>query len=263
MDINNGLVPLPRQPRPRPKTKEAYIIGNGPSRLEVDLSELKKEGTIFGCNALYRDFRPDWLLSGDATITKEICGSGYPENNWCIFPDWDPLPWEFRDTILEPFKAQGYRILESGVGDHEHIQIFGLSEDPANDMQVHVVGVNPDWKVMNMVGTDEDPNFSVNFFAGSNAMAQASIMGFEKICLVGFDSIWNFIPETYQNIYAGTNAYDSEVETKRLRVGTDNPNSLIGTQEAQIKKVLDRFKNIEYTIYSSGNKTPLTYDSFK
>ena len=34
MDVNNELVP---------KTKEAYIIGNGPSRLEVDLSELKRK----------------------------------------------------------------------------------------------------------------------------------------------------------------------------------------------------------------------------
>ena len=244
-------------------TKEAYIIGNGHSRLQVDLTELRKEGTIFGCNALYRDFSPDWLLSGDATIIKEICKTGYPENNHCIFPDWAPIPWEFRDTLLEPFKAQGYKIFESGVSDHEHVQIFGLSEDPADDMQVHVVGVDPDWNIINMQGTKDDPEFSVNFFAGSNAMVQASIMGFEEICLIGFDSIWNFIPETYQNVYAGTNAYDSTVETKRLRVGSDNPNSLIGTQEAQIRKVLDKFKDIEYTIYYSGNKTPLTYDSFK
>ena len=187
----------------------AYIIGNGPSRTEFYLPEL--EGTTFGCNALHRDFQPDYLLSGDAAIIKEICATGYPEKNWCIFPDWDPIPLEFIETLLEPFKIQGYRILESGVDDQEHIQIFGLSEDPANDMQVHVVGVDPDWKIINMRGTDDDPDFSVNFFTGSNAMAQASIMGFEEICLVGFDSIWNFIPETYQNIYAGTIAYDSKV----------------------------------------------------
>jgi hypothetical protein len=122
-----------------------------------------------------------------------------------------------------------------------------------------------------MKGTEDDPGFSVNFFCGSNAMAQASIMGFDKIRLIGFDSVWNFIPDTYQNIYAGTNAYDNAKETARLRVGSNNPNSLMGTQEAQIKKVLDRTPNIEYTIYYSGNKNPkgealwapLTYDSFK
>jgi len=247
----------------------AYIIGNGPSRRELHLSEL--EGTTFGCNALYRDFSPDYLLSGDATIIKEICRTGYPKNKKCIFPDWDPIPKEFKDTILQPFKEQDYRIEESDIDKYEHIQIFGLSEDPANDLQIHVLGVDPDWQITNMKGTEDDPGFSVNFFCGSNAMAQASIMGFDKIRLIGFDSVWNFIPDTYQNIYAGTNAYDNIEETKRLRIGSADPNSLIGTQEAQIKKVLDKYVDVEYTIYYSGNKNPmgdtlwapLTYDSFK
>ena len=241
-------------------TKQAYIIGNGPSRLEFYLSEL--EGTTFGCNALYRDYRPDYLIGGDAAIIKEICASGYPEKNWCIFPDWDPIPKEFKDTLLEPFRTQGYQIFESGLDNHEHMQMFGLSEDPANDMQVHVVGVDPNWKVINMRGTDDDPGFSVNFFTGAQAMAQASIMGFDEVGLIGFDSIWNFKPNTYQNIYAGTNAYDNVKETARLRVGSNNPNSLIGTQEAQIKKVLDRFEECEYTIYKSGKSFPLKYNSF-
>ena len=113
-----------------------------------------------------------------------------------------------------------------------------------------------------MKGTVDDPMFSVNFFSGSQAMTQASLMGFDEICLVGFDSIWNFQEETYQNIYAGTNAYTRQSENSRLRVGTNNPNSLLGSQEAQIKKVIDRFKDVDYTIYYEGNKTPLEYNSF-
>ena len=239
----------------------AYIIGNGPSRKQIALEKL--DGVTFGCNALYRDFSPDYLIGGDAAIIKEICASGYPKDNQCIFPDWDPIPKEFKDTLLEPFRIQGYKIFESDIDNHEHIQIFGLSEDPANDMQVHVLGVDPDWKVINMRGTDDDPSFSVNFFTGAQAMAQASIMGFDEVGLIGFDSIWNFKPNTYQNIYAGTNAYENAKETARLRVGSNNPNSLIGTQEAQIKKVLDRFEKCEYNIYKSGKSFPLKYNSFK
>ena len=48
----------------------AYIIGNGPSRKGLDLDTL--DGTIFGCNALYRDYPADYLVSGDSTIIKEI-----------------------------------------------------------------------------------------------------------------------------------------------------------------------------------------------
>ena len=237
----------------------AYIIGNGPSRKGLDLDTL--EGTTFGCNALYRDYSPDYLVSGDSNIIKEICKSEYPKDNECIFPDYDPIPIDMKDIILTQFDSS-YTIKESDLDRWEECWIFGLQDDISDIMEVHVVGVDSLWKITNMQGTEEDPRFSVNFFAGSQAMAQASIMGFDEVCLVGFDSIWNHQEDTYQNIYAGTNAYKREKETSRLRVGTDNPNSLLGTQEAQIKKVIDKFQNVNYTIYNNGNKKPLTYDSF-
>lgn len=53
----------------------AYIIGNGPSRKGFDLNLLKETGQIYGCNALYRDFRPDYLFSVDAKMSKEISES--------------------------------------------------------------------------------------------------------------------------------------------------------------------------------------------
>ena len=43
----------------------AFIIGNGTSRLEFDLMSIKDAGTMFGCNALYRDYEPDFLICVD------------------------------------------------------------------------------------------------------------------------------------------------------------------------------------------------------
>jgi len=237
----------------------AYIIGNGPSRKGLDLDSL--DGTTFGCNAIFRDYAPDYLISGDSTIIKEICKSEYPMNNKCIFPDFDPVPKEYKEMILMGFDSS-FKIKESDIDRHNNVWIFGLQDDISDIMEVHVIGVNPEWQIQNMKGTEEDSRFSVNFFAGSQAMAQASIMGFDEVCLVGFDSIWNYQEDTYQNIYAGTNAYQREKETSRLRVGTSDPNSLLGTQEAQIKKVIDSFKDVSYTIYYDGNKKPLEYNSF-
>ena len=237
----------------------AYIIGNGPSRKGLDLSTL--DGTTFGCNALFRDYSPDYLVSGDSTIIKEICEAEYPKDNKCIFPDFEAIPKDLKEVILTTFDPS-FTIKESDLDRWSECWIFGLEDDISKIMEVHVVGVDSQWKIQNMKGTEDDPNFSVNFFAGSQAMAQASIMGFDEVCLVGFDSIWNFQDDTYQNIYAGTNAYEREKETSRLRVGTSDPNSLLGTQEAQIKKVIDKFQNVNYTIYNNGNKKPLTYDSF-
>lgn len=50
----------------------AYIIGNGPSRKGFELNRLKPTGETYGCNALYRDFLPDYIFSVDSPITLEM-----------------------------------------------------------------------------------------------------------------------------------------------------------------------------------------------
>ena len=51
----------------------AYCIGNGPSRKGFDLNKLKATGQTYGCNALYRDFMPDFIFSVDTKITVQMC----------------------------------------------------------------------------------------------------------------------------------------------------------------------------------------------
>ena len=50
----------------------AYCIGNGPSRKDFDLNKLKATGQTYGCNALYRDFMPDFIFSVDTKITTQM-----------------------------------------------------------------------------------------------------------------------------------------------------------------------------------------------
>jgi hypothetical protein len=50
----------------------AYCIGNGPSRKQFDLTLLKASGQTYGCNALYRDFIPDYIFSVDSPMTLEM-----------------------------------------------------------------------------------------------------------------------------------------------------------------------------------------------
>ncbi len=50
----------------------AYCIGNGPSRKGFDLNRLKATGQTYGCNALYRDFLPDFIFSVDAKMTAQM-----------------------------------------------------------------------------------------------------------------------------------------------------------------------------------------------
>ncbi len=59
----------------------AFVLGNGTSRLVVDLNHLKTLGPIYGCNALYREFAPDVLVSTDKPISERIQDEGYPLKN--------------------------------------------------------------------------------------------------------------------------------------------------------------------------------------
>lgn len=51
----------------------AYCIGNGPSRKGFDLNKLKATGQTYGCNALYRDFMPDFIFSVDMKMSVKMC----------------------------------------------------------------------------------------------------------------------------------------------------------------------------------------------
>ena len=69
-----------------------FCIGNGESRKDFDLNTLKSHGKIYGCNALYREFTPDVLISVDHGIMHEIYHSGYCYNNETWFRDWTRCP---------------------------------------------------------------------------------------------------------------------------------------------------------------------------
>ena len=51
--------------------RPAFVIGNGESRLAIDLDPLKKIGLTIGCNALYRDFNADILSCCDQRMVVE------------------------------------------------------------------------------------------------------------------------------------------------------------------------------------------------
>ncbi len=77
----------------------AFIIGNGKSREGVDLEQLRQYGKIYGCNALYRDFEPDYLIAIDDAITQEIRASSFPKEKF-IYPSFEE---QFEHPEFNPF----------------------------------------------------------------------------------------------------------------------------------------------------------------
>lgn len=55
----------------------AFVIGNGRSRLPINLQKLLNEGVVYGCNAQYREYDPHYLIAVDVKMVNEIIASGY------------------------------------------------------------------------------------------------------------------------------------------------------------------------------------------
>jgi hypothetical protein len=55
----------------------SFVLGNGRSRLNILPSALQPYGKIYGCNALYREFSPDYLIAVDTRMILEIQETKY------------------------------------------------------------------------------------------------------------------------------------------------------------------------------------------
>jgi hypothetical protein len=58
-----------------------FVLGNGTSRKGIDPADLQQYGKIYGCNALYREFDPDYLIAVDVKMILEITKKEYQLKN--------------------------------------------------------------------------------------------------------------------------------------------------------------------------------------
>lgn len=108
-----------------------FVIGNGVSRSEIDLHCLKKHGTVYGCNALYREFEPHVLVATDTFISQTIQDSGYAKDH--VFYTRFPRP-QSGARVLPPESrrsASGPNALYLCIhDDHDIIYIVGFDMGP-------------------------------------------------------------------------------------------------------------------------------------
>lgn len=112
----------------------AFVVGNGVSRQLVDLSALKTRGKIYGCNALYRDFTPDVLVSTDTPISETIQQSGYAVKN-CMYTR-KPIPSLGAMLIPQPyfgFSSGPVALALASDAEHTVIYIIGFDMGPTKD----------------------------------------------------------------------------------------------------------------------------------
>jgi hypothetical protein len=106
------------------KTNIAIILGNGKSRQLVQLDSLVGKGTIFGCNALYRDWDGyDYLVAIDERMENEIKTTEKRLTGQAIFP---PEKERWEETTGRRNNAGMVAMREAIKRDHNILYCLGF-----------------------------------------------------------------------------------------------------------------------------------------
>lgn len=154
----------------------AFIIGNGKSREGFDLGSLKPFGKIYGCNALYRDFEPDYLIAIDDAITEEIRASNFPKEKF-IYPSFEE---QFEDPQFNPFtrlrsNAGMNAMIEALRHGHRELICIGFDFVIQNDLALSNMydGTNAyELKTRTSLQDGLRRSLYLNWFAKKNYVAQ-------------------------------------------------------------------------------------------
>ena len=107
----------------------AYIIGNGPSRKGFNLNLLKSSGQTYGCNALHRDFTPDYLFMVDSKITKGIVDAEVYKRCICYAPSLEVnrYPGKLHLIPKNPYWVSGKQAMWTAcVHGHRDVYLIGF-----------------------------------------------------------------------------------------------------------------------------------------
>lgn len=118
----------------------AFVLGNGVSRLAVNLHTLKELGPIYGCNALYREFTPSVLVSTDKPISEKIQADGYSNNNQMYTRK--PIPGSGALRIPQTwygFSSGPIAVALAARDKHTAVYLLGFDMGPVNNDQFNNV----------------------------------------------------------------------------------------------------------------------------
>ena len=235
------------------------VYGNGESRPRKPI--VGGDFITWGCNAIYRDFTVDNLVSMDYGVQQEIYESGYALKNKCWFSDWSVLP-DFE--IDKNFFLELGPVYETWQGARKNCVVQGKTIDSVQRVMDEILTFNPQldkddlrkklekdiglyitWVADNdMV---EDIDYPRGWSAGNTALYLACKSGAEEVYMCGFDG--SNYAEPINNIYKGSKNYLPADSRGYNTINWDN----------QFKLVKRDFPNVKFIKVG----TELTYEELK
>jgi len=137
----------------------AFIIGNGKSRLAVNLDLLTPLGTTYGCNWLFKEYTPNVLVATDRNIADHIQESGYAKTN--RFHTRKPileLGGKSLHAVYKGFSSGPNCAAMACIDGHSDIYLIGMDLGTTNGMFNNVYA---DWQFYKK--TLDPPTFAGNW----------------------------------------------------------------------------------------------------
>jgi hypothetical protein len=174
----------------------AYVIGNGTSRKIFPIEQLKGKGTIYGCNAIYRD-HPD------------LCDKIFAVNE------------DMHAELVEAKQKNRFTADVIGAEDISPWNYILDDDDPGEIPQG--LKLYRQWQGGDAKrGVYKTRDFSLNRGSGCSAVLHAAEQGFRDIVILGFDILgarqWEITDGSasrlQNNVYADTNNYPARHSMK-------------------------------------------------
>ena len=213
-----------------------YVIGNGLSRKNINPSQLK--GTIIGCNACYRDFKPDIICATDAGIISDIIDSGFDGDCYFTHDSWNLLPASAKPSLSNGTEHETKR----KKGDDQFVFISGRDSDLEKyQSQGYII-----WVPKKMEHKIKNIGIQVlGWSTGTSAVYVACMeLDPKKVYILGFDHK----NDEYDNLYADTKHYYSRNNKQEWK-------TIHSKWSDQLFQVFKWFPNIEFYWVNGGHET--------
>lgn len=136
----------------------AVVVGNGTSRIRkqfsLNLIENHSGGLLaskriqtYGCNALYRDMKPSFLITMQDDITKEIADSGFSEENIVYTTAKNVVKYPGKFSLIPQnisyYNAGTVATYLACFDKHTEVYLLGFDGQPDSDMTNNVYADTP------------------------------------------------------------------------------------------------------------------------
>ena len=222
-----------------------YLVGNGPSRKNLDLNTLEN---WWGMNMVYRDYTPDLLFIQDVAPQNEMITDQYYKTQPVCVGEWNEIPMEMWDLMKSGLPG---RIIENRVEGDDRFVVQG--EDYRGEGQTsYMIGYSYSHVNNIVIYTNE---LLKNTFCGIYALGYAVHHGHKKICLAGYDSLQFgdlqniYGPEdcyTYNEVYTEENSGVGKPQQAQFVALLEHINKDYPDVELYFKNPIDGFDRIDY-----------------